>query len=128
MEYSHSCWNGSRVVLAKFKVGEIDSVASLARYQAQGEEDRLYAELKEAVDEYFRESKVALIDPLSLLMGFIRSSHSLALQLDPRFSTAMYLKTAFILSAVMLSAALAFFGTQFYLVGSYSVLSTSVSS
>eukprot|EP00892_Ulva_mutabilis_P010816 jgi/Ulvmu1/8106/UM004_0345.1 len=83
----------ARIVLEKYKIGQVESMASLPRYQTQGEEDKLYAELKAAVSEYFRENK-----------------------LDPRFSASMYLKTAFILSAVMVSAAVAFFGTNSFVV------------
>lgn len=41
----------------------LDSVTSLARYQAQGEGDLLYVELKKEVDAYFRENKVRPVGP-----------------------------------------------------------------
>ena len=48
------------MVLEKFRIGDVEDVASLIRYERQGEDDTLYRELKDAVNEYFRESKVGL--------------------------------------------------------------------
>lgn len=47
-------------VLEKFRIGDVERVATLARYEQQGDEDKLYEELKHAVSEYFHENKVEL--------------------------------------------------------------------
>jgi hypothetical protein len=45
-------------VLHKYEIGELDSAASLVHYEKQGEADEFYSELKQGVNEYFREKKV----------------------------------------------------------------------
>lgn len=61
-------------VLEKFRIGEIESVATLARYEQQGDEDKLYEELKHAVNEYFHENKVGCGRSAGLLWTFANAS------------------------------------------------------
>lgn len=55
-----TCPHQSRAVLEKYRIGEVENVATLTRYAQQGDEDKLYEELKNAVSEYFHENKVPL--------------------------------------------------------------------
>lgn len=48
------------MVLEKYRIGDVEDVALLVRYERQGDDDTLYTELKDAVNEYFRENKVGM--------------------------------------------------------------------
>lgn len=61
-------------------------------------------------------TKYGLLVPDHFAVLPSRTSRILVLQLDPRFSTSLYVKTAVILLVVMLSAAVAFYGTKSFMV------------
>lgn len=61
-------------MLEKYRVGEVENLGALTKYELQGDQDTLYEELKHAVREYFHDNKVALDSRYFLLTAMSGSN------------------------------------------------------
>ena len=113
-----------RAVLDKFCIGDVAAEpgeCAAVQYQQPAEQQQFYTVLRQRVEKYFRKNEVCecpLLDDLGLFLCpcFLSLGHYLArltrtvlLQLSSRASVDMYVKTALILSGLVVS----FYGTFF---------------